>query len=361
MDSPILPSEAKGLTYPAGNAKHFPRLETLPWSWYTDPEILRREQETIFRQTWQYAGPAEHVADPQTFFTCRAGDIPVVVVRDREGELRAFVNVCRHRGSIVVEGRGGRATLQCRYHAWTYELDGTLRTAPRADRERAFDPSGLSLVPVAVETWGPFVFVHPDREAPPLAGVVGRLPGLVPDVASLRFHHRSEYELAANWKIACENFLECYHCPVAHPGFSKVVDVDPDAYLLESNESFWSQFARLRDNAAAPAGQFHLLFPNVKLNVYPGAPNLSIGPVLPAGPERTVGYLDYFFPEDADEAWVSELLAFDDQVGREDASLVESVQRGVRSGVIEHGRLLPESEQLVAGFQRRVAEALNNK
>jgi phenylpropionate dioxygenase-like ring-hydroxylating dioxygenase large terminal subunit len=334
-------------------------VETLPWAWYTDPEILRREQQRIFRRTWQYVGPAEHVAEPRTFLAGRAGDLPVVVVRDGDQTLRAFVNVCRHRGSIVAEGRGRRATLQCPYHAWTYGLDGTLRSAPRADRETGFDASDLSLLPIAVDTWGPFAFVHPDAQAPALAETLGRLPELLPDSTSLHFHHRSDYQLEANWKIACENFLECYHCPVAHPEFSAVVDVDPDAYTLEQHETFWSQYARLREDRAAPGGQFHLLFPNVKLNVYPGSPNLSIGPVLPAGPERAEGYLDYFFPADADPAWIEELVAFDDQVGREDTKLVESVQRGVRSGAIEHGRLLPESEQLVAGFQRRIAEALS--
>jgi choline monooxygenase len=333
-------------------------VETLPWAWYTDPEILRREQERIFRRAWQYAGPAVHVAEPKSFLACQAGDLPVVVVRDEHGVLRAFVNVCRHRGSVVMEGHGRRATLQCSYHAWTYSLDGSLKAAPRAEREPAFDTSGLSLLPVSIEAWGPFVFVHPDPGAPPLAKTLGRLPGLLPDLDAVRFHHRTEYELAANWKIACENFLECYHCPVAHPGFSAVVDVDPDEYTLEANETFWSQYARLRNDKAAPAGQFHLLFPNVKVNVYPGPPNLSIGPVLPAGPERAAGYLDYYFPADADEAWIEELVAFDDQVGREDTKLVESVQRGVRSGAIEHGRLLPESEQLVAAFQRRVFETL---
>ena len=333
-------------------------METLPWSWYTDPEILRVEQDRIFRTAWQYAGPAEHVTEPKTFLTCRAGDVPAVVVRDEDGVLRGFVNVCRHRGSIVAEGRGRRATLQCPYHAWTYGLDGALRAAPRAEREPGFDASGVSLLPLAVDTWGPFVFVNPDPEAAPLAETLGRLPELVPDLASLRFHHRGEYELAANWKIACENFLECYHCPVAHPSFSAVVDVDPDAYLLEAHDTFWSQFARLRDDGAAPAGQFHLVFPNLKLNVYPGPPNLSIGPVLPAGPERAAGYLDYFFPPDAGEDWIRDLTEFDNQVGREDTKLVESVQRGVRSGMIERGHLLPESEQLVAGFQRRIREAL---
>jgi phenylpropionate dioxygenase-like ring-hydroxylating dioxygenase large terminal subunit len=335
-------------------------VETLPWAWYTDTDVLRREQELIFRRAWQYAGPAEHVAGPQTFLTCRAGDVPIVVVRDGDSELRAFVNVCRHRGSIVVEGRGRRATLQCPYHAWTYRLDGSLKAAPRADREPDFDASDISLVPVAVDTWGPFVFVNPDADATPLGEALGPLPELVPDIESLRFDHRSEYELAANWKIACENYLECYHCPVAHPGFSKVVDVDPDAYVLKAHAALWSQFARLRDDPSAPGGQFHLLYPNVKLNVYPGPANLSIGPVLPNGTERSVGFLDYFFPADADREWVRDLVAFDSQVGREDTKLVESVQRGVGAGVIQYGRLLPESEQLVAGFQRRIVNSLQS-
>jgi choline monooxygenase len=334
-------------------------METLPYAWYTDGDILRREHERIFRHAWQYAGPAEHVAAPQTFLTCRAGHVPVVVVRDGDDELHAFVNVCRHRGSIVVHGSGRRAALQCPYHAWTYALDGTLKAAPRSDREPGFDPAGLSLAPAAVDTWGPFVFVNPDADAAALADTLGSLPEVVPDIASLRFHHRSEYELAANWKLACENYLECYHCAVAHPGFSAVVDVDPDAYVLEPHETFWSQFAQLRDDVDGHLGQFHLIFPNLKLNVYPGPPNLSIGPVLPDGPERAVGYCDYFFPEDADEQWIDELVAFDDQVGREDTRLVESVQRGVRSGVLEHGVLLPQSEQLVAGFQRRIREAVD--
>jgi phenylpropionate dioxygenase-like ring-hydroxylating dioxygenase large terminal subunit len=336
-------------------------VKTLPYSWYTDADVLRREQERIFRRAWQYAGPAEHVAAPQSFLTCRAGDVPVVVVRDDDDELRAFVNVCRHRGSVVARGRGRRATLQCRYHAWTYGLDGRLKAAPRADRESGLDLSGVSLVRAAVDVWGPFVFVNPDADAPPLADTLGSLRELLPDVGSLRFHHRSEYELAANWKIACENYLECYHCPVAHPGFSASVDVDPDAYLLVPHETFWSQFAHLRGDSSGPVGQFHLIFPNVKVNLYPGPPNLSIGPVLPEGPERASGRLDYFFPADADEHWIDELVAFDDQVGREDTELVESVQRGVRSGVLEHGLLLPDSEQLVAAFQRRVVEAVDGK
>src|SRR2546429_9352057 len=108
--------------------------KTVPYSWYVDPEILRREQEQIFRSAWQYAGHAGEAAAPGTFFATRAGRTPVVVTRARDGELRAFLNVCRHRGFPVAEGSGKRETLQCPYHAWTYGLDGALRAARSEER-----------------------------------------------------------------------------------------------------------------------------------------------------------------------------------------------------------------------------------
>src|SRR5689334_16248021 len=148
---------------------------TLPWSWYSDPELLRHEQEHIFRRGWQYAGPVEHAAQPGDFFTCSVGDVPVVVTRDAAGELHALLNVCRHRGSIVAQGSGNRATLQCPYHAWTYELDGRLRAAPRAGE---IDVAAVAVLALAVETWGPVVFVNPDPAPAPLEDVLGPVPQL---------------------------------------------------------------------------------------------------------------------------------------------------------------------------------------
>ena len=332
---------------------------TLPWSWYSDPELLRHEQERIFHRGWQYAGPVERAASPGDFFTCSVGDVPVVVTRDSAGELHALLNVCRHRGSIVAQDSGNRATLQCPYHAWTYELDGRLRTAPRADE---VDVENVVLRALAVETWGPFVFVNPDSETGPLGDVLGPVPQRFRDggveVERLRFRRRGEYELACNWKIAVENYLECYHCAVAHPGFSQVVDVSPDAYKLETHALGSSQFGPSRNGGGPVEGQFHWLWPATKVYALPGPPNLAAGPVAPLGADRTKGFLDYFFPEDVSDAKVEELLAFDDQVGLEDRALVESVQAGVRSGLIDEGRLLPESEKLLAHFQSLVREAL---
>jgi carnitine monooxygenase subunit len=341
---------------------------TLPWSWYADPEVLRRESERIFARTWQYVGHSGQLADDGSYFAALAGQIPVVVTRARGDELRAFLNVCRHRGHVVASGEGRRETLQCPYHAWTYGLDGRLRAAPRADREPGFDFEELGLQEIAVDRWGPFIFVNPDLAAAPLADALGDVPARLAeiiDVDALEFRFRTEYELNANWKIACENFLECYHCAVAHPGFTEAVDVSPDSYRLEAEGLTSSQLGPLRENGASflahgelPHSQFHFLWPNFGINVFPGRPNLSCGPILPVNPERTTRFLDYFFAPDVDQAWIDELMTFDDQIGHEDTALVEGVQRGVRSGVLQEGRLLSESEQLVAHFQRLCMDAL---
>ena len=346
-------------------------VTTIPFSWYSDEAVLRLEEQRIFASSWQYVGRVGQAPEAGSFFTAFAGHVPIVVVRGQDAELRAFLNVCRHRGSVLCEGEGRRETLQCPYHAWTYDLDGSLRAAPRSDREPGFDRTELGLRPAAIGTWGPFVFVNPDPGARPLEETLGELPAILADggidVDALVFDARAEAdEYAANWKVCVENFLECYHCAVAHPSLAKAIDVSADAYRLETRPTFSSQIAAPRNGGGGvydatgeiEAGQFHLLFPNTVVNVMPGHTNLSIGPVLPRGPERAYRYLDYFFGPDLDEAWKSEYLALDTQVGVEDRVLVERVHAGMRSGAVEHGRLLPESEQLIAHFQTLLVDAL---
>ena len=331
---------------------------TNPWSWYSDGEVWKLEQERIFARSWQYVGHAGMVERPGDFFAAQAGRIPIVVTHAEDGETRAFVNVCRHRGSIVADGAGNRKTLQCPYHAWTYGLDGRLRAAPRAD----FDVDEVALAPVRLERWGQFLFVNADAGAAPLAETLGEVPAQVAelglDVDALPFHHRSEWSVAANWKVVAENFLECYHCAVAHPSFTALVDVSPDAYRLEVGRLHSTQIGPARDGETR--SQFHFIWPNTGINVFPGEPNLSIGPIVPASTERTDRFLDYFFGSHVPESWIEGLLQLDNDVGREDTALVERVQTGVAAGALAQGRLLGEAEKLVAHFQGLVRETLND-
>jgi phenylpropionate dioxygenase-like ring-hydroxylating dioxygenase large terminal subunit len=349
---------------------------TLPFSWFADPEIFRLEQERIFAHTWQYGGVADWVAEPGQFFTCHAGLVPVVVVRDQDGNLNGFVNICRHRATVIAQGRGRRETLQCPYHAWTYDLDGRLRAAPRSEREPAFDRANFGLRRVAVDTWGPFVFVNRDLDAPPLAEFLGGLPGMVQsagiDFSRLRYRERMDWEMKANWKAVVENYLECYHCPTAHPGFSKLIDVDPDAYRLTSGRWFSSQIGPVRDDVRQGGGRasyrpaavgpgeahFHYLWPTFTINVLPGKPNLSVFAFTPVAAGRTATITDYFFGDDMAEDEVQEIMSFARQVGVEDLELVESIQVAAESGGLEQGQLLLSSEHLIQHFQRLVETAL---
>ena len=343
---------------------------TLPYRWYVDADILSREQERIFRSAWQYAGHLGEVPEPGTYTSTRAGRAPVVLTRARDGELRAFLNVCRHRGFPLVEGPGKRETIQCPYHAWTYGLDGSLSAAPRSDEEPDFDRAGLGLCRVAVDTWGPFVFVNTGPDPEPLADALGSMPAQVAelglDVDELVHYSRWETELDANWKIVCENFLECYHCSVAHPQLSDILDVSAEAYALSTDGRLSSQRTPIRESGRSKMrlegellrGQFHFLWPNLTVNIFPGRPNISIGPVHPVTPERTYRFLDYFFGRDVDQAWIDDLMAFDDQVGIEDRVLVEGVHRGIAGGGLEHGFLMGRSEQLIGHFQQLTRAAL---
>jgi carnitine monooxygenase subunit len=157
---------------------------TLAGSTYSDGGALELERRRIFAHGWQYAGHTGQVDHAGDRFAARAGHIPVAVVRDERGELRAFLNVCRHRGAEVVRESGNRRTLQCHYHAWTYGLDGSLLTAPRSEREPGFDSAGLSLVPLRLETLGPLIFVSPDVDAAPLAEVAAGIPESLAEGAS---------------------------------------------------------------------------------------------------------------------------------------------------------------------------------
>jgi choline monooxygenase len=348
-----------------------PGRATIPWSWYSDPAILGVELERIFHRSWQYAGPLGELPGPGSYFASETGPVPIVVTLDGDGVLRAFVNVCRHRGAVVATGAAKRGTLQCPYHAWTYGLDGRLRAAPRGDEDPALDVGCMGLVPVSVGTWGPFVFTNPDPEASPLSEALQDLPEVVAahglDVDALRFNRRVRYSLRANWKIALENFLECYHCPVNHPGLVEVID--ERRLELRASGLRTSQFAPVHPRSLdgrgpidahgeIDSGQNHLWFPTLKFNVLPGHPNLSIGPLWPTSPVTCEAYLDYWFGDSADQQWIDDVFEFDTKVGAEDTALVEGAQRGTTAGMIDRGWVLGGAETLIGHFQDYVRDRL---
>ena len=367
----LMATDVRGIKAPPDLAESLEAGYTLPAEWYTHPAVLDLEKNRIFRHVWQYAGLTEQVAHPGDFFTYRAGDVPIVVVRAETDELKAFVNVCRHRGSeLVLAESGNRKSLQCHYHAWTYGLDGSLRAAPGAKREPGFDISQFRLAPVQIDTWGPFIFVNPDEDAPPLADVLGELPQLVRetgiDLDALKCRRRDQYEIAANWKVVVDNYLECYHCPVAHPSFSDLIDVNN--YQVTEYELFSTQGGPVRDSArkgdvytfgeGVEEGFYAFFWPNFMLNIYPGPGNVSLNLILPIDSNRTRAIYEYCFVDKVGEREVEEFIRFIDQVQREDIVLCESVQRGLRSGFLDQGKLMLSRESGLRHFQKLVYQFL---
>ena len=178
-------------------------------------------------------GRTDQVAAVGDYFTGAVGGTPGRRRPHAEG-LQALVNVCRHRRHEVMSGEGSCKVMQCPYHAWTYNLDGSLRAAPRSEREAAFSKAEFPLLSLRLETWGRWIFVNADPDAAPLASRLGELPRLLAasgmDLGQLKLWTREGWTRQANWKVTLENFLECYRCPVQHPGFSAVIDVQPEAY-----------------------------------------------------------------------------------------------------------------------------------
>ncbi len=342
---------------------------TLPAEWYTSQAIFDLEHDRIFRHSWQYAGMTEQISAPGDFFTYFAGRVPILVLRDKTNDLRAFVNVCRHRGSqLVLEPCGTKQSIQCHYHAWTYNLDGSLRAAPGSKGEPGFCPEEFPLLPVQIDTWGPFIFINPDRDAAPLSEVLGDLPAMVAatgiDLDALRCRHRDEYDIAANWKVVNDNYLECYHCPVAHPGFSDLIDLNN--YTVAEYEYFSVQTGAVRESAKAGKeglyqiqagvedGFYAFLWPNFTLNIYPGPGNVSLNLILPIAPGRTRAVYEYCFVDQVGDTETKDFIRFIDQVQKEDIVLCESVQRGLSSGYFGQGKLLLSRESALRHFQRLV-------
>ncbi len=351
------------------------RGESLPARWYTDPAITEREIHQIFRKTWNYIGPLNELQKIGDYITGYVGEIPVVVLRNKSG-LAALVNVCRHRRHEVMKGRGNARMMQCGYHAWTYDLSGCLKSAPRTAREPGFRLDDYPLLPLRVDTLGPWVFVNADRDAEPLArhygGVLDIIAASGLKLDTLELQSRTSWDGNANWKTMLENFLECYHCAIAHPGFSAAIDVRPDKYDLSVHGWFCSQVGQVRPSALegkskvkiydargeVAQAQYHLLFPNMTININPGFPNLSIDVWTPNGPDTTKGFTEQYFGPGVSQEFVEELIEFNRQVGAEDDALTDSVQRGLRAGIPEKGRFLAGAEHLVGHFQRMVASAL---
>ncbi len=203
----------------AGVRKPLLEAETLPPDCYTSEAFYKREVETIFLKVWNFIGRADRVPNAGDYFAFEFVGVPVVVVRGRDGEVRAFANSCRHRGAKVMQGEGKCTVMSCPYHAWTYAIDdGRLIGAMEMDETAGFAKKDFGLVPLRLELWGGFMFLNFDKDAAPLTDWLGDLPEVLAayKLEEMVTTRRVEYDLACNWKVYVENAMESYHVPTVH-------------------------------------------------------------------------------------------------------------------------------------------------
>lgn len=344
------------------------RAWTIPGSWYTDPRIDALERRTVWSRTWQLVGRTEQVAEPGQYVTGVVGGEPVVVVRGADGVLRGFFNVCRHHAAAVMTAPCGKADrLRCPYHGWTYDLAGQLRGVPELDGVLDFDKGAMGLVPLAVATWEHFVFVHLDRDPPPIEAYLGELVGQVAPLglSKLHFCERREYELACNWKVFVDNYLDGgYHVPHLHAGLSSILAYTD--YTIENFERFCLQSSPI-DPAGGEAmtasvrkgkALYWWVYPNLMLNWYEGYLDTNL--VIPLGVDRMKVVFDFYFDDVGEAARERNRQSMDvsERIQDEDHAICESVQRGLGSRAYRAGRLSVRREAGENLFHKLLARDL---
>jgi choline monooxygenase len=345
------------------------RARTIPSAWYFDAELHQLERRKIFGASWQYAARADQLRAPGSFVTFDLAGEPILLVRDEAGTLRALHNVCRHRAAQVInEPCGVVAKLRCRYHGWTYDLTGRLRGTPEFDGVEEFVKDEQGLPPLAVDTWGPFVFVQQGTPKISLAEHLAPFPEMMAGMGldQLHFFERREYELGCNWKVFVDNYQDGgYHVNTVHPALAGALDYRH--YRTENFAHSGVQISPLKTSddpsvskvRAGTHAYYWWLFPNLMVNVYQGVMDTNL--VLPLGPDRCRVIFDFYFAdvesEDA-KRFNAESIAVAHQVQMEDMGVCSEVQQGLKSTSYDTGRFSVRRESGGYHFHQLLARAL---
>ncbi len=342
---------------------------TIPGPWYVDSRIADLESRTVFSKTWQLVGRVDQVEKPGDFVSNRVAGEPVVVVRGNDGVLRGFYNVCRHHAAAVVTEPCGQASiLHCPYHGWNYGLDGSLKGMPEFDGVENFDRQKNGLVPLKADVWEKFVFVNLDPNAEPLQDFLG---GLVKRAAplglsKLNYFDRRVYDIACNWKVFVDNFLDGgYHVPHLHKGLSSVLNYKD--YTIENEDRYCLQSSPMvasNEDAATGATRkgdrawYFWQYPNLMINCYAGYMDTNL--VLPLDVDHCRVIFDFYFSDTSDAAreYNQQSVAVGDRVQSEDLGICEDVQRGLKSRAYGAGRLSVRREAGEYLFHRLLAADL---
>jgi len=327
---------------------------TPPAGWYIEEARAARERRHVLAANWQVVAHRDELASPGDFVSGCQGGEPWVVIRQKDGALAAFSNVCRHNGTQVAQGSGTTDALTCPYHGWTYHLDGTLATAPRLGGVKEFRREDYALPSLPVRELGPLVLVHLTGDASPLAldELTRRLDAS--GWEDLVRRERRTYELQCNWKVFVDNYLDGgYHVPFLHGDLAGELDLD--GYRTELFERHSIQTVGPSPDATKRLNREALyawVYPNLMINRY--GPMMDINVVVPTGPRTCRVIFDWYFDSTCDDAFIQEALRSSEQVQDEDIAICESLQIGMGSIHFRPGPYAPKVEMGKLQFHRLV-------
>jgi len=333
------------------------RTKPLSQKYFVSPEIFAQEQEKVFSRNWLLIGHQSQIANAGDYVVQRVNGESLIVIRDKSGKIHGFFNVCRHRGSRLIENDGGTcSTIQCPYHAWTYGLDGRLIAAPHMDEVPGFEKADYPLHPVNLALWDGFIFVNLARNPTSLEKWFARLKGKFShwNMPILQPAKHIEYDVRANWKLMFENYSECYHCPNVHPQLQKVSPYDSAENDLREGP-FLGGFMKINPGksltvsgnaCAAFVGKienlqrvfYYSIFPNMLLSLHPEY--VMAHQLWPLSPERTLILCDWFFHPDAFKRngfKPADAVEFWDMTNKQDWHVCELSQQGISSRAYEPG------------------------
>ena len=360
---------------------------SLPGPYFYDESIFQKERSRIFYRSWHLVAHVNELRAPGDFVTYDILDQSVIVTRSKEGGIRAFHNVCQHRGNRLVDApRGNAPAITCGYHAWTYAMDGRLRGAPRTECLTNFDKSQHNLKPVRVEVFASFVYINLDPEAQPLCqmahGAEEQMRRYLPDLDRLRLIEVVDVPVAANWKVIQENSIEGYHFDYSGPVHKQLVQlIDFEGYRLDPRDKYWTYIGPPRKDVTHAYGVplagarwqtdwfFNIgLWPNATLYAFPYSDMVGTFIMNPTGPETSNLRFGYYGVEGRELSALTRACIrwMNEELGPEDIRLNISNQKGLRSMGFERGRYLigatPDnrSEHLVRHFHELCHDAIHS-
>jgi len=347
-------------------------VRSLEARYYTDPAIWAQEQQGLLALTWQFAGHVSRIPNAGDYFTFRMAGEDLFAIRGRDGEIRAFYNVCQHRAHQLLTGTGSCKVIVCPYHAWTYEHTGALRAGPNIKAVEGFDRGDIKLTEIKIEDFCGFLFANLDPDAKPMEdwfpGVREELRAYVPNIDKLAPLEWVEVPEDCNWKVSVENYSECYHCSLNHKTFSTGVikpetyDIQPQGYCLRHTTECQGldEMTYPIDMSVPHAADYSswFLWPMFSFQVYPGRE--------PDAVDHVTMFRGWFIEGGAESDVIRGLAVQDRETPvEEDIGLVESVQRGLQSRGYRPGPLVVdpcggvESEHSIRALQQWMREAVD--